>query len=313
MKSTYTRQRVYCRGFGRSGITILMQKFSELLADIDREQPQKEHASAPNRASGDTITTTEESKGNSATTGASTDAEVMAIAVRITGDSTTDAADSEHAHIAAATDDGAADTPHGGNSGANESSSVAATGTNDKPSKHSIARKMQRAIELAAAGQVDQANAIAHSLTRATARKSARSTGGAPRPKYYFLLPEWREQWSGQDIREICQTLGKTVYKRDTSGAEGREYWRACVAEILATEQDPRRVPDKVADAIEAKLAARNTADRTTLTNGLVEIMVQAAELAEEDPRQWVRPIKVHANECADDSATASAEDCASG
>lgn len=88
MKSTYTRWRVYCRGFGRWGMTILMQKLSELLADIDREQPEEHHASAPSTASGDNINSTTVTHSDTSTVATpTTDGEAMAFAEKMTGGS----------------------------------------------------------------------------------------------------------------------------------------------------------------------------------------------------------------------------------
>lgn len=247
----------------------MRHNFDELVADLPGEQsPDTEHAGSPSSASGDATTTN----------------------------------NSDATHNQPANSPGEHEPANGG---ATNERAGGEPGPTPAPSTHSIAGKMARAVALAAAGKTEEAQRIVASMERQEARAAMRRSGGPPRQKFHFLVPAWRAQWAGQDIGEICQTLGKTVHKKDTSGATGREFWRSRVGEILASEPDTAKATDKIADAIEAKLAERNAAARTTLANGLVEIQVQVAELLKLDPRAWVRPIRVH--ESIDDNADTNA------
>jgi hypothetical protein len=163
-------------------------------------------------------------------------------------------------------------------------------------SSHSAAGKAAEIEQLIADGKVDQAMTLVHRIIRGKARRAMQpgkrvAQADKPRDPYYFLAGAWREQWSGQDIIAITQTLAKGVHKGDTSGTEVLEACRKLVTAILSDEPDLTRAADRIARAIRTKEIKRNDANRKSLCDGLTEIQVQVAELLGADPHEWVHPV----------------------
>jgi len=162
---------------------------------------------------------------------------------------------------------------------------------------HSAAGKAERIEQLIVEGKKKQAMTLIHSIIRDQARKAVRREDGErirqTRDPAYFLKPEWRAQWSGQDIVAIAQTISKGVYKGDMSCTNVLQAWHDRVEAVLRRQPDADMAAIEISQMIVIKDDERNAAYRRSLANGLTEIQVQVAELTGRNPHEYVRPIRV--------------------